>query len=251
LEAHEVARECGALVEQAWAGEEALALMQPALQALRSSSGGAPITTMQWYVLALAASGRTKDARVALEEARAQPDLGRWHAGVVVLAAAEAIVAGDEAGVDATFALATGRQPFDLALLRVIAANVLGGANAARWLREALDIYESCGIGPNVTDRVRRLLREAGGAVPRRKRTSLALPESLRRRGVTAREAEVLRLLGEGAPNAVIAQRLYLSVRTVESHVSSLLRKLDVENRSQLVARSAGMTSGDANQGER
>jgi DNA-binding CsgD family transcriptional regulator len=223
--------------------EDAVNIMQTALDALRSSPGGAPTDTLQWYVLALAAAGRHEEAAVALEEARAQPDLARWHARAVVLAGAEAIVARDEAGVDAAFELATGRQPFDLALLRVIAAEVLGGPNAARWLREALDIYESCGVGPHFTDRVRRLLREAGGAVPRRKRAPEGLSDDLASRGVTAREAEVLQLLGDGAPNAVIAQRLYLSVRTVESHVSSLLRKLDVEGRSQLIAVSARMAA--------
>ena len=36
----------------------------------------------------------------------------------------------------------------------------------------------------------------------------------------------MLRLVGDGLPNAEIAQRLYVSVRTVEAHVSSLLTKL-------------------------
>ena len=44
--------------------------------------------------------------------------------------------------------------------------------------------------------------------------------------GISAREAEVLAALGEHLTNAEIAERLYISVRTVESHVSSLLRKL-------------------------
>ena len=61
----------------------------------------------------------------------------------------------------------------------------------------------------------------------------------LAQHGVTGREAEVLRLLGEGLANAAIAERLYLSVRTVETHVSSLLSKLHVEGRGQLIALSA------------
>ncbi|BCJ30459.1 ATP-binding protein [Actinocatenispora sera] len=51
---------------------------------------------------------------------------------------------------------------------------------------------------------------------------------------VSAREAEVLRLLGEHLSNAEIAARLVISVRTVESHVSSLLRKLDAPDRRAL-----------------
>jgi DNA-binding NarL/FixJ family response regulator len=106
-----------------------------------------------------------------------------------------------------------------------------------RWLREALDTYER--IGSIDAGRVRRLLRDAGGPVPRRRRAAAALPEPLASHGVTAREAEVLRLLGEGLSNAAIAERLYLSVRTVETHVSSLLSKLQADGRGQLTALSA------------
>ncbi|MFB9520248.1 ATP-binding protein [Streptomyces cremeus] len=51
---------------------------------------------------------------------------------------------------------------------------------------------------------------------------------------ISAREAEVLALLGEFLSNAEIAARLFISVRTVESHVSSLLRKLEVPDRRAL-----------------
>lgn len=51
---------------------------------------------------------------------------------------------------------------------------------------------------------------------------------------VSAREAEVLDALGENRTNAEIAAALFISVRTVESHVSSLLRKLDVSDRQAL-----------------
>ena len=49
---------------------------------------------------------------------------------------------------------------------------------------------------------------------------------------LTARELEVLALLGDGLMNAQIAQRLHLSVRTVDHHVSSILRKLEVPSRA-------------------
>jgi DNA-binding NarL/FixJ family response regulator len=59
--------------------------------------------------------------------------------------------------------------------------------------------------------------------------------------GVTAREVDVLRLVAEGLSNAAIGERLYLSVRTVEAHVSSLLVKLGAESRGQLTARTASI----------
>src|ERR1700730_9937526 len=54
--------------------------------------------------------------------------------------------------------------------------------------------------------------------------------------GVSAREAEVLTLVGEHRSNAEIGAQLFISVRTVETHVSSLLRKLGVRDRRALAA---------------
>jgi DNA-binding CsgD family transcriptional regulator len=53
---------------------------------------------------------------------------------------------------------------------------------------------------------------------------------------LTARENEVLALVAEGLPSKTIAERLFLSPRTVEKHVERLLAKTGSTNRSQLVA---------------
>ena len=63
--------------------------------------------------------------------------------------------------------------------------------------------------------------------------------------GVSDREAEVLSLVGAHLSNAQIANRLVISVRTVESHVSSLLRKLEVASRQEL-AQLAASYAGEA-----
>jgi DNA-binding CsgD family transcriptional regulator len=54
---------------------------------------------------------------------------------------------------------------------------------------------------------------------------------------LTAREEEVGRLVVEGATNREIAQTLFLATKTVERHVSNLLRKLGARNRTELAAR--------------
>lgn len=53
---------------------------------------------------------------------------------------------------------------------------------------------------------------------------------------LTEREHEVLRLLKQGMSNKRIARALSISERTVKFHVSSLLRKLRADNRTQVVA---------------
>jgi non-specific serine/threonine protein kinase len=52
--------------------------------------------------------------------------------------------------------------------------------------------------------------------------------------GLTAREAEVARLVADGLSNRAIGARLHLSVRTVESHVRHVLTKTGLANRTQL-----------------
>lgn len=53
---------------------------------------------------------------------------------------------------------------------------------------------------------------------------------------LTSREVQVLGLIGEGFTNRDIAERLFLSVRTVEWHRARLTAKLDVHSRSELIA---------------
>lgn len=54
---------------------------------------------------------------------------------------------------------------------------------------------------------------------------------------LSEREREVLDLVARGLGNAAIAQRLHLSLKTVQNHVSSILGKLQVSSRAEAVAR--------------
>ncbi|MBJ7519415.1 MAG: response regulator transcription factor [Solirubrobacteraceae bacterium] len=55
--------------------------------------------------------------------------------------------------------------------------------------------------------------------------------------GLSAREREVLQLVGSGATNREIAAKLHLSPHTIKEHTSALYRKLDVRNRAEAVQR--------------
>jgi two-component system, NarL family, response regulator DegU len=52
---------------------------------------------------------------------------------------------------------------------------------------------------------------------------------------LTKREAEVLRLMAEGKSNKLIGEFLFISEKTVKNHVSSILQKLEVDDRTQAV----------------
>jgi len=54
--------------------------------------------------------------------------------------------------------------------------------------------------------------------------------------GLTQRELEILHLIGEGLTNREVAERLYLSIRTIEWHRSNLSAKLGATRRSELIA---------------
>jgi DNA-binding NarL/FixJ family response regulator len=60
-----------------------------------------------------------------------------------------------------------------------------------------------------------------------------------RKRRLSGRELEVLRLLGEGKENTAIADALFISTSTVKKHVSTILEKLGVRNRVQAAVRAA------------
>ena len=80
--------------------------------------------------------------------------------------------------------------------------------------------------------------------MPRKGRGTAEVPADLRALGVTSREMDVLLLLGQGLSNTVIGQRLFVSPRTVETHVASLVAKIGTDSRARLVALAASRARG-------
>jgi DNA-binding CsgD family transcriptional regulator len=101
--------------------------------------------------------------------------------------------------------------------------------------------------------------RELGDAVRTTAGGALGLDEAISRRltrpwrsgpgsasvALTARETEVLRLLVQGPPNKQIASQLGLGLRTVESHVSSVLGKLELTSRTEAALYAVSHRLGD------
>ncbi|HZB78853.1 MAG TPA: response regulator transcription factor, partial [Actinomycetota bacterium] len=127
-------------------------------------------------------------------------------------------------------------MPLEAARARAALARALRNEDpdvAGREARVALESFERLGAGREA-DEAAALVRELGGP----KRTG---PKDLGL--LTAREVEILRLLGEGLSNAEIAARLYISTKTAGNHVSNLLAKLHLRSRQEAAAyavRSAG-----------
>jgi DNA-binding CsgD family transcriptional regulator len=118
--------------------------------------------------------------------------------------------------------------------LRLVAPAAIedGWGEPVAWLRTAQAYFHP--TAPRVARACRDLLRRAGARVPQHRRGSEAIPPDLRRRGVTVREYDVLRLVVERLTNAEIGRRLFLSPRTVERHVASLLAKTGRPDRTLL-----------------
>jgi DNA-binding CsgD family transcriptional regulator/tetratricopeptide (TPR) repeat protein len=109
-------------------------------------------------------------------------------------------------------------------------------------LLTALGILDELGATPLATA-VRRRLRALGTTrVPRGPRGETRVNPA----GLTARQIDVLRLLGKGYTNAQIASQLVVSVRTVDTHVAAVLTKLSAASRGEAAARAADLGVLDA-----
>jgi len=114
-----------------------------------------------------------------------------------------------------------------LALLELGAATRRAGrrADAREPLREALHLAHVCGADAIAVRAHDELV--AAGARPRRDPTQS-------RSHLTASELRVARMAADGMTNREIAQALFLTENTIETHLRSVFRKLEIRSRSQL-----------------
>jgi DNA-binding NarL/FixJ family response regulator len=110
---------------------------------------------------------------------------------------------------------------------------LLKGAGHEEILRAITDVGTGKAVfGPSVARRIIEYFAGHGPAV-----AAAPFPE------LTDREREILNLIASGASNAAIAERLFLSPKTVRNHVSNIFSKLQVADRAQAIvrARKAGL----------
>ena len=96
-------------------------------------------------------------------------------------------------------------------------------------------------IHPKVTGKLINQLRRMTyldeiGAAASREATPRIVPKS--NNPLTRRETEVLKLMAEGKSNKMIGEHLFISEKTVKNHVSSILQKMEVDDRTQAVINS-------------
>ncbi|GAA2790656.1 hypothetical protein GCM10010452_18810 [Crossiella cryophila] len=179
--------------------------------------------------------------RAAYEELAANPAGGlRWDRQFACFARAVLLGRegrGEEAAEAVFEALRVG-QPYEMSRhlgLRLVGEEALraGWGEPVDWLRTAESYFHRL-EGSSVAGACRALLRKAGVRVSQHREGAGGIPPGLRSVGVTVREFEVLRLLVGRLGNREIAERLHLSPRTVERHVSNLITKTGLPNRIAL-----------------
>jgi DNA-binding CsgD family transcriptional regulator len=181
-------------------------------------------------------------AAVGLPMARAWADRA---AAAVALDAGDPVVAAERALSSASAAERVGAV-VDAAWSRTLAGRAFAvagdDARAVTELRRAAADFDACGA-PRYRDEVERELRKLGHRIHRRTRPGIAAGRGLET--LSERELEVAHLVVARKTNAEIAADLFLSVKTVESHIRNLFRKLDVSSRVE-VARTVERADGRA-----
>jgi ATP/maltotriose-dependent transcriptional regulator MalT len=118
--------------------------------------------------------------------------------------------------------------PYESAVARVLADDV-------DVILAGLAELDRMGAQPMARKTRNRLGRMGVDRIPRGPRPTTASNPA----GLTSRQVEVAGLVADGLTNGEIAERLFLSARTVDHHVAAILLKLEVDSRRQVAGRAA------------
>ena len=186
------------------------------------------------------------DREAAVERGRALVALGAASNCHLIVAHGERLVGHALASTDvpvacrhletALGAFAQAGIPYRAAQTRLLLAQLLVRSDhevAGTEARMAWSVFEDLGAGRDA-DAAAALMRDLGVKAVR------AGPRNVGR--LTRREQEVLALLGEGLSNPQIAERLFLSRKTVEHHVARILSKLGLRGRAEAAVVAARST---------
>jgi DNA-binding NarL/FixJ family response regulator len=201
------------------------------------------------YVLALLARARLARGDIehaATLAARAEEEAGSTGLplplAIAARAAAEVALAAGDAQAAAERALRSAAgfagpgAPVEEARSRLLAGRALAAAGdpnrAAEELSAAAAAFNRCGAIPRRDEAERELRRIGHKKLHRRTRPGQADGDGLG--ALTERELQVARLIVDRRTNAQIAAELFLSTKTVESHVRNLFQKLGVSSRVEV-----------------
>jgi DNA-binding CsgD family transcriptional regulator len=215
--------------------DEALALALGTGELQRLAPVAAARAETRWLQGAGIVAAET-DAALALARDRgdiwAVGELWTWRrrAGIEDVVALDAVAAPFARELDGDWSGAAGRWeqlgcPYEAALVRAQSEDEAS-------LRLALGAFQGLGAVPAARAAAQRL-RDLGATSIGRgpHRSTVQNPGQL-----TARQLEILLLLGDRLTNTQIAARLYISPKTVDHHVSAILAKLGVHSRTQAAA---------------
>ena len=195
-----------------------------------------------WALYALLQATTGKEGQLALESAQGGAAAGWTRAW---LAYAQAVLEGRAGHGRRATALAAEAEglfrPYapwwNHMAQRLVVADAIKDSwgDPAAWMKDATREFDANGQH-KLASACRVVLRQSGERAPRTGRGKAQVPAQMRRLGVTSREMDVFLLLAKGLSNSDIAAKLFISPKTVETHIASLVGKTGQAGRRDLAA---------------